>query len=40
LQEAMQVLTKKQYSALYCAFKSELNTSEIAERLSTTVRAV
>jgi len=40
LQEAMQSLTKKQYSALYCAFKSELNTREIAERMSTTVRAV
>ena len=40
LQEAMQSLTKKQYSALYCTFKSELNTIEIAERMSTTVRAV
>ncbi len=40
LQEAMQSLTKKQYSALYCTFKSNLNTSEIAERMSTTVRAV
>lgn len=40
LQEAMQSLTKKQYSALYCTFKSNLNTIEIAERMSTTVRAV
>ena len=40
LQEAMQSLTKKQYSALYCTFKSNLNTVEIAERMSTTVRAV
>ncbi len=40
LQEAMQSLTKKQYSALYCTFKSNLKTFEIAERMSTTVRAV
>ena len=40
LQEAMQSLTKKQYSALYCTFKSDLNTIEIAELMSTTVRAV
>ena len=40
LQEAMQSLTKKQYSAMYCTFKSNLNTIEIAERMSTTVRAV
>jgi len=40
LQESTQLLTKKQYSALYCTFKSELNTSEIAELMSTTVRAV
>lgn len=40
LREAMEVLTKKQYSALYCSFKSRLDTYEIAERMGTTVRAV
>ena len=40
LKEAMEVLTKKQYSALYCTFKSDLDTYEIAERMGTTVRAV
>ena len=40
LREAMEVLTEKQYSALYCSFKSRLDTYEIAERMGTTVRAV
>ena len=40
LKEAMEVLTEKQYSALYCSFKSNLDTYEIAERMGTTVRAV
>ena len=40
LREAMEALTKKQYRALYCSFKSDLDTYEIAERMGTTVRAV
>ena len=40
LKEAMEVLTKKQYSVLYCTFNSDLDTYEIAERMCTTVRAV
>ena len=40
LKEAVDVLTKKQYSVLYCSFKSDLDTYEIAERMGTTVRAV
>ena len=40
LKEAVEVLTKKQYSVLYCSFKSDLDTYEIAERMGTTVRAV
>ena len=40
LKEAVEVLTKKQYSVLYCSFKSNLDTYEIAERMGTTVRAV
>lgn len=40
LKESVEVLTKKQYSVLYCSFKSNLDTYEIAERMGTTVRAV
>ena len=40
LREAMEALTKKQYRTLYCSFKSDLDTYEIAERMGTTVRAV
>ena len=40
LKEAVEVLTKKQYSVLYCSFKSDFDTYEIAEKMGTTVRAV